>query len=50
MYVTGVATMKMVRKPANLLDMQFISEIKSTIEELGEHKDCRGLILTSVCI
>ncbi len=50
MFNTGVATLKMNRKPVNSLNQGFLTDLVITLEKLENEKSCRGLILTSVSV
>ncbi|XP_037825593.1 enoyl-CoA delta isomerase 1, mitochondrial-like [Lucilia sericata] len=43
---TGIAIVKLHRKPVNALNLQLLQELKKTIKNVEEQK-CQGLILTS---
>ncbi|XP_052069800.1 enoyl-CoA delta isomerase 1, mitochondrial-like isoform X1 [Mytilus californianus] len=44
---TGIALLKMKRKPVNSLNLEFLQDIRSTIVTLEQNKKCKGLVLTS---
>lgn len=46
---SGVAVVTMQRLPVNGLNLELITDLSSTIDELESNK-CRGMILTSVGI
>lgn len=43
----GIATMKLGKKPVNSLNLEFLTEIRTNLEELHKNKAVQGLILTS---
>jgi len=44
---TGVATMRLNRRPVNSLNLEFLTEINMRLDRLHLDSACRGLILTS---
>ena len=46
--ISGVATVKLNKKPVNSLNLEFLDELVSTIDSLEKDEGCRGVILTSV--
>ena len=48
-YVSGVATLKMHRKPVNGLNLEMLTDLNIALEKAENEKSCRGLVLTSVC-
>merc|ERR1712168_1244094 len=43
----GIATMKFAKKPVNSINLEFVTEIKTILDDLHKNKACQGLILTS---
>ena len=48
-YVSGIATLKMHRKPVNGLNLEMLTDLNIALEKAENEKSCRGLVLTSVC-
>ena len=44
----GVAVLSMNNKPANLLTLEYLTELNNSLDKLHADKSCRGLVITSV--
>ncbi|KAI0230048.1 Enoyl-CoA delta isomerase 1, mitochondrial [Lamellibrachia satsuma] len=44
---TGIATLKMHRKPVNGLNLEMLTDLNIALEKVESEKSCRGLVLTS---
>ncbi len=46
--IVGIAVLTMTNKPANLIDLEFLTDMNSALDTLHADETCRGLIITSV--
>ena len=47
-YTTGVAVLRMCKKPVNSLNLDMLTELTIALDKLESNFQCNGLILTSV--